>query len=388
VDALKSTLIFVKAAEEIVVTSAAQQAAWTTRTMPPLEPVRPGLWAIPVPIADSPLQYTLVYALELADGVALVDAGWPSDEAWAALCAGLTAIGSDVTEVRDLLLTHLHPDHYGLAPRIRSVSGARVSAHPADVQILAAPYGAVRAAAPPPLGGPLYASVEALATSGVRWMLDTAGVADDDALRRTDLYGPEVESLFDLHIDHYHEHGDTLVLGDWTLGVHWTPGHALGHVCFSVGEHGVLLAGDHVLPTISPNVSAFSAAYVDPLGDFIGALRSIRDLDVDEVLPAHQFRYRGLAARVDELLAHHEHRLAELSAAVAGRGRASAAELAFDLEWSRPFAEFDGHLRIAAVGETLAHLLQLRTRRRVVGVSGAHAADRAAAISWSTRAAA
>jgi glyoxylase-like metal-dependent hydrolase (beta-lactamase superfamily II) len=370
---------------DITITSSAQEHAWETRTLPPVEPVRPGLWSIPIPIAQGALRYTLIYALELDDGVALVDAGWPDDTAWESLCDGLEAIGSDVTEVRHLLLTHLHPDHYGLAARLREASGAIVSAHPADVQILAAPYGEadLHTLQPRPPGSQLFESRQSLATSGVRWMLDTAGVADTDALRRTDVYGPELESLFDLRIDRYHEDGQTLDLGGWDLDVHWTPGHAPGHVCFVVRELGVLLAGDHVLPSISPNVSAFSAGYVDPLGDFIRALRSIRDLAVDEVLPAHQYRYRGLRARVDELLAHHERRLAELSDALRGRGCALAAELAEDLAWSRPFAEFDGHLRIAAMGETLAHLLQLRTRRMAVAHTGGARADRASAIRWS-----
>jgi glyoxylase-like metal-dependent hydrolase (beta-lactamase superfamily II) len=371
----------------INITSRAQEHAWQTRTLPPIELVRPGLWSIAIPIARGPLRYTLVYALELTDGVALVDAGWPDGAAWEALCTGLRAIGSDVTEVRHLLLTHLHPDHYGLAARVREASGAVVSAHLADVQILAAPYGEsdIGTVQPPPPGAQLFESLQSLATSGVRWMLDTAGVADADALRRTNIYGPEYESLFDLRIDRYHEHGQTLDLGGWQLDVHWTPGHAPGHVCFAVRGLDVLLAGDHVLPSISPNISTFSASYADPLGDFIGALRSIRDLEVDEVLPSHQYRYRGLRARVDELLTHHENRLAELSEALTGRGCAFAAELAEDLAWSRPFAEFDGHLRIAAVGETLAHLLQLRARSEAVARPGRTRRDRVGAIRWSGR---
>jgi glyoxylase-like metal-dependent hydrolase (beta-lactamase superfamily II) len=368
----------------IDITSRAQEHAWQTRTLPPIERVRTGLWSLPIPIGRGPLRYTLVYALELTDGVALVDAGWPDDMAWEALCTGLRTIGSDVTEVRHLLLTHLHPDHYGLAARVREVSGAVVSAHPADVQTLVAPYGEsdIGTVQPPAPGAELFESLTALATSGVGWMLDTAGVSDTDALRRTNIYGPEYESLFDLRIDRYHEHGQTLELGDWRLEVHWTPGHAPGHVCFADRRLGVLLAGDHVLPSISPNISTFSASYTDPLGDFIGALRSIRDLDIGEVLPSHQYRYRGLSARVDELLNHHERRLAELSEALTGRGCAVAAELAEELEWSRPFAEFDGHLRIAAVGETLAHLLQLRARRKAVGRSGCARPDRVGAIRW------
>ena len=77
--------------------------------------MRPGLWSIPVPLPDSPLRYVLVYVLELDDGVALVDAGWDTPDAWAALNDGLAAAGGTVADVRAVVVTHIHPDHYGLA---------------------------------------------------------------------------------------------------------------------------------------------------------------------------------------------------------------------------------------------------------------------------------
>src|ERR1044072_6244130 len=99
----------------VEVTGTAQRAAWQHRTLPPVELVPPGLWSIPVPMAGSPLRYVLVYALALPDGVALVDAGWPTDDAWSALVDGLAACGYALTDVRAVLVTHWHADHHGLA---------------------------------------------------------------------------------------------------------------------------------------------------------------------------------------------------------------------------------------------------------------------------------
>ncbi len=67
----------------IEVTGTAQLQAWRDGVMPPVEQVRPGLWSIPVPLPRNPLRYVLVYALECDDGIALVDAGWNTEEAWA-----------------------------------------------------------------------------------------------------------------------------------------------------------------------------------------------------------------------------------------------------------------------------------------------------------------
>ena len=81
------------AARPFRVTGAAQKQAWAERVLPPVEQVQQGLWSIPVPIPDNPLRYVLVYALELDDGLALIDAGWDTDDAWQALTDGLAAAG-------------------------------------------------------------------------------------------------------------------------------------------------------------------------------------------------------------------------------------------------------------------------------------------------------
>jgi hypothetical protein len=83
---------------------------------------------------------------------------------------------------------------------------------------------------------------------------------------------------------------------------------------------------------------------------------------VDEVLPAHEWRFRGLAGRVDAITAHHERRLAELLAAARRHPGSTPWELAGQLTWSRPWAEYGGQMRIFAVTETAAHLDLLEHR--------------------------
>ena len=108
----------------------------TYRPMPPVQQVREGLWSIPVPLPNTSLRYVLVYVFATAAGPYLVDAGWDTDEAYAALAAGLASIGTRVEDVRGVLVTHVHPDHYGLAGRVREASGARVALHPADAALI------------------------------------------------------------------------------------------------------------------------------------------------------------------------------------------------------------------------------------------------------------
>ena len=91
----------------------------STAPLPPVERVRPGVWSIPVPIPNNPLRYVLVYAFETDGGIYLVDAGWNTDEAFETLAAGLTSLGASMGDVRGVMITHIHPDHYGLAGRVR-----------------------------------------------------------------------------------------------------------------------------------------------------------------------------------------------------------------------------------------------------------------------------
>src|SRR5438093_3763821 len=111
-------------------------AARSLSPLPPVELVRPGLWSIPVPIPNNPLRYVFVYAYETDSGPFIVDAGWNTDDAFATLSEGIAHTGAEISDVRGVLVTHIHPDHYGLAGRVRETSGAWVALHPADAALI------------------------------------------------------------------------------------------------------------------------------------------------------------------------------------------------------------------------------------------------------------
>jgi len=161
------------------------------------------------------------------------------------------------------------------------------------------------------------------------------------------------------------EDDEMVAIAGWDLRAVWTPGHSPGHICLYSDERKLLLSGDHVLPHITPNISVHRQQLDNPLGDFLESLAKLKVLDPDEVLPAHEYRFANLHARLDELLAHHESRLAEIEAVLAGRPGISVWELTLSLHWSRPWDEIPVYMQRAANGETLAHLVLLETRGRV-----------------------
>jgi len=340
---------------DVDVTGTAQHEAWQQKALPPVEQLRPDLWSIPVPMG-GPLRYVSVYAFALdGGGLGLIDTGWESDEGWTALTDGLASIGGGVGDVRGVLVTHLHFDHLGLAERVRQASGAWIAMHPADAEVV---------------GSMARREPAAFADAEVEFLIGL-GASPDEA--RADVGPAENMTAFTRMAvpDRHLEHGDLADLPGWSLRAVHTPGHTPGHLCFSEERTGLFFAGDHVLPRISPNISSTHSGTPDPLGDYLDSLAAVRDLDPAEVLPAHEWRFRGLADRTDQLTAHHEHRLAELLDAVRNHPGSTPWQLAAHLTWSRPWDQYERRMRIFAVTETDAHVRLLAARGLVTSSGGA-----------------
>jgi glyoxylase-like metal-dependent hydrolase (beta-lactamase superfamily II) len=315
--------------------------------LPPVATAGEGVTAVAVPMPDASLRYAFVYAVECGTALVLVDAGWHDDAALAALEAGLATIGASTADVAGMLVTHVHADHYGLVDAVRRASGAWVAVHPGELALIDYRYRRLadlraelgrwlaRHGAPGPVARELRDAVMAGA--------DTVPAVDPDVLL---------------------EDGDRApVPGRAVHAVH-TPGHTPGHLSFHVPGSALLFTGDHVLPRITPNVASTPLSTADPLADFLGSLDRVAALGDVTVLPAHEWAFGDLPARAAEIRAHHDRRLDEVLAVLAG-GATTAWEVAGLLTWSRPLDGFPAFLQRAALGETLAHLVHLANQGRV-----------------------
>ncbi len=328
----------------IVVTGHRQREAWVRKEMPPVEEVRPGLWSIPVLIPENPLRYILVYALATADGrLALIDTGWNTDTGWKMLVDGIRSTGHDLADVSHVFVTHLHPDHFGLVPRILEHADPQLAMHTADARHL-------RFHSEEEIERELVTAQEDLRALGA-----PTDVADTGLLEFVRL--PDGRTM-DVELDH----DVPLNVPGWNLRAVWTPGHTAGHLCFADDDAGVIFTGDHLLPRISPNVSTNPFQTPSPLADYLTSLARTEHIGNLEAMPSHEYRFRGLAERVTDLLSHHEERLTEIAEAIWNHPGATAWDVTRSVTWSRPFSELSVPLSRMALRETNAHLLVLEAR--------------------------
>lgn len=312
-------------------------------------PVAAGIHRIPLPLPMDGLKAVNVYALETDDGLTLIDAGWAVDVSRAVLDKSLAEIGAGVGDIRRFLVTHVHRDHYTQAVTIRSEVGAHVSLGLEERPNLEMIRGG--GSGSDPFAG-----------------LFRAGGAERIALeweRFADVETPDLALWADP--DSWLEGDTTLTVGARNLDAIHTPGHTQGHYVFADTAEGLLFSGDHVLPTITPSIGFEPALAEQPLGDFMASLARMRDLPDLRLLPAHGPVADSTHARVDELLDHHEERLALSLAAVDGGAR-SAYEVAGELPWTRHerrLPELDVFNAAMATMETRAHLELLRARGQV-----------------------
>jgi glyoxylase-like metal-dependent hydrolase (beta-lactamase superfamily II) len=339
------------------VTGTLQRAAWLRQELPPVERVVPGVWSVPVPIPDNPLRYVLSYLIEHQSGFVLVDPGWDAPVSWQALTDGLAACSVPLSAVTAVLVTHVHPDHHGLSGKVREASGAWIGMHEREDALLA------RFAQPDTRG----------ALAGyLRW----CGAPDEHIGQMTDGGRRNANAAMArsamVRADRVVGHGDLVDVPGLRLRAVLTPGHSPGHLCFHDETHGLLLTGDHVLPRITPNISAWDLES-EPLAAYLNSLEELRALAPAEVLPAHEYRFDGLGTRLDALREHHLERLREAAVIVgSGPARHTAWQIARQVTWSRPWGQLSTFQHQAALGEVVAHLRHLRAQRAVscAAVSG------------------
>ncbi len=333
----------------------------------------PGLHQVKTPMPRPELPYVFAYLFEGEDGVTLFDSGFGTPEATAALTEGLAARGHRPSDIQRLIISHSHPDHYGMAAWVKEQSPG------CELVMLDREWD----------------WIEAREASGEGWMARSDGWLMRHGMSRSEIdEGHRAEEARrsggmapspSVKPDTLLADGDVLSFDGWELEAVWTPGHTPGHLCMFERRRRLMLTGDHVLPHISPNVSLHSDQEgTSPLADFRRSLERVASYDSALGLPAHEFTIADLPRRCRALLHHHDDRLGEVARAALEQPApgATARDVAARVQWNTGrFADFPLMMQRSAIGETLSHLQLLADDERLVRVEDE--GESGALVRWS-----
>jgi glyoxylase-like metal-dependent hydrolase (beta-lactamase superfamily II) len=295
------------------------------------------LWIrLPIPGA---LRHINVWLVPGNKGWFLVDTGMKTRvvrEAWESLEGRLPL----ARELEFILVTHHHPDHFGMARWLSERFEVGVTMH--DMAAAAAESGMEE-----PEAGPVYPSDGFMERLGIELDPEMQSILRGGGYRAIVSGRPEITAL-------RAEATLTGAGGVWRTSVH--DGHAPGHVCLHDDASRVLISGDQLLPTISSNISLYpSNERGDPLGDYLVSLERLARLPEDTlILPAHGRPFMSLHARIGALRQEHAGRLRQIRD-VCADGQTTSTVTASLFRMDR----LDALNRLLATTETLAHLRHL-----------------------------
>jgi glyoxylase-like metal-dependent hydrolase (beta-lactamase superfamily II) len=310
-----------------------------------LEPLADHIYRARIPL-PFPLRWVNAYLVRDPAGVTILDPGLNTDEARQAWSEVLAQLGIGMRHIRQIVLTHHHPDHFGLAGWFQEQSGATVLLSQAGWE------QAMRLWGP---GQPASAHIlQQFRDNGMdQAMLERMEAHLQSFVPQVTPFPQAIEPI---------RPGQAVRFGGaaWTA-IH-TPGHAYGHLMFYDPDSRRLFCGDHILPRITPNISLLPGVDEDPLGAYLDSLDEAAKLDAAIALPGHRDPFADTKTRTAEIRRHHDERLERMRQLL--RTPMTGYALCRRLFGDR----LSVHQLRFAMAETLAHLAYLE-RRELVRVS-------------------
>src|SRR5262245_57527006 len=292
-----------------------------------------------------PMRPTIVnvYLVRAGDGWTLIDTGMHTGDSLAAFRGALAEIGIAATDIRRIVCTHHHVDHYGTSGPLRDLTHAEVHLHPLEAERAATAHDV------------LGEDADFLRRNGIPPVPPGQQMPPMSRIIGN-IYCPAIP-------DGLLADGDGLPLGDGRrFDVVWTPGHTPGHCCLLLQPDGILFVGDHLLPKITPHVGIGPNGPANPLGDFLASHEKIKRLDARLVCPAHGGVYEDAHRRASQLIDFHRVRKLTMLEIIRKRP-ATAYDVALEAFAVSPGNRFQV---MAATSETLAHLELLRLEGRAL----------------------
>jgi len=300
----------------------------------------PDLYRIKIPLPDTPLKYLNSYVIKAEPRSLIIDTGLNHERCLNAMHEGLAKINLDLKKT-DIFITHLHADHFGLVGKLADHT-TRVFFNRPDAEIIENWQGfepMIR-----------YAVKNGLSDETLRLAL-----SNHPGRKFASDWRPPLRMLYD---------GHHLEVGRYRFTCVHTPGHTRGHMCLYEPRQKFLIAGDHLLNDITPNIQCWSEDD-NPLKNYLDSLDRVRGLDVAWVLPGHRRLFQNYRERIDELKVHHARRLEEVLDILTEQSPLNAFQIASQMTWDIKAETWDAFPPAQmwfATGEALSHIRYLENK--------------------------
>ena len=307
-----------------------------------IEEIMPNLFRNEIPLPKNPLKYLNSYVIKSADRNLIVDTGLNREECLEAMQAGLRELEIDLNKT-DFFITHLHADHFGLVGKLVTDS-SRIYFNRPDTEIIEA-------------ADHWETMIEYGGRNGFPEEILRLALMNHPGYKFHSDWVPDLSILKDDEI---------IEIGDYSFRCVETPGHSRGHTCLYEPDKKFLIAGDHVLIDITPNIQCWSDDE-NPLESYLESLDKVYGLEVDLALPGHRRLINNFRERIDELKRHHRNRADEILD-ILKHGSQHAFEIAGQMTWDIDFKsweDFPVSQKWFATGEAIAHLRYLEERREI-----------------------
>jgi len=308
-----------------------------------IEEIQPSLFRVEVPLPNSPLKFLNSYVVRSSARNLIIDTGLNRKECLDAMQEGLKQLDIDLAKT-DFFITHLHADHFGLLSKLVTDT-SQVFFNRPETELIEASGWWERMVA--------YAAKNGFPENELR-----AAIRSHPGREFGSEWVPEISILKD---------GDEIIAGSYRFKCVSTPGHSLGHTCLYEPDKKILVAGDHILIDITPNIQCWSDDH-NPLQNYLASLDKVNDMEIDLVLPGHRRLIRDHKTRIAELKDHHERRLREVLSLLGDDPRTAyqvASRMTWDLDCAS-WEEFPKAQKWFATGEAIAHLRYLERKGAIL----------------------
>ena len=311
------------------------------------EQILPNLYRIEIPLPRSPLIALNSYLIKGEERFLLIDTGWNREECIHKMLSELEGLDVDLKKT-DFFITHWHADHLGLTASLATDTSVVYFNHEEASTINA------------------ESSKREESYQEVGDIYISYGFPENELKKSLESHPGRRFGLRQQLDFCILREGDKIEIGDYLFWCIKTPGHSPGHMCLYEANKRILVAGDHILSDITPNIS-FSPMMENPLKQYLASLDKVYTLDVSLVLPGHRSILNDHRERIRELREHHRARLKEVVFALED-GAITAFQIAPYITWDIEYESwelFPAQQKWFAFEETLAHLKYLQQEKMV-----------------------